>query len=72
MKADCPIAVAVAGLLLPVAAAGQTPNEMTDLPVWASTESWSFYASLYGYFTTYVFNLGWTDPTVVLAMGLKF
>ena len=23
-------------------------------------------------FTTYVFNLGWTDPTVVLAMGLSF
>jgi hypothetical protein len=23
-------------------------------------------------FTTYVFNLGWTDPTVVLAMGFKF
>jgi len=23
-------------------------------------------------FTTYVFNLGWTDPTVVLAMGLNF
>ncbi len=23
-------------------------------------------------FTTYVFNLGWTDPTVVLAMGLDF
>ena len=23
-------------------------------------------------FTTYVFNVGWTDPTVVLAMGFKF
>jgi hypothetical protein len=23
-------------------------------------------------FTTYVFNAGWTDPTVVLAMGFKF
>lgn len=23
-------------------------------------------------FTTYVFNLGWTDPSVVLAMGFKF
>jgi hypothetical protein len=23
-------------------------------------------------FTTYVFNVGWTDPTVVLALGLKF
>jgi len=23
-------------------------------------------------FTTYVFNLGWTDPTVVLALGLRF
>jgi hypothetical protein len=23
-------------------------------------------------FTTYVFNLGWTDPTVVLAMGFNF
>jgi hypothetical protein len=23
-------------------------------------------------FTTYVFNLGWTDPTVVLAVGLSF
>ena len=23
-------------------------------------------------FTTYVFNLGWTDPTVVLAVGLNF
>lgn len=23
-------------------------------------------------FTTYVFNLGWTDPTVVLAMGFRF
>lgn len=23
-------------------------------------------------FTTYVFNLGWTDPTVVLVMGVKF
>ncbi len=23
-------------------------------------------------FTTYVFNLGWTDPTVVLALGVKF
>jgi hypothetical protein len=23
-------------------------------------------------FTTYVFNLGWTDPTVVLAMGYSF
>jgi hypothetical protein len=23
-------------------------------------------------FTTYVFNLGWTDPTVVLAMGFSF
>jgi len=23
-------------------------------------------------FTTYVFNLGWTDPTVVLAVGFKF
>ena len=23
-------------------------------------------------FTTYVFNLGWTDPTVVLAMGVSF
>jgi hypothetical protein len=23
-------------------------------------------------FTTYVFNLGWTDPTVVLAMGVNF
>ena len=23
-------------------------------------------------FTTYVFNLGWTDPTVVLAMGFDF
>jgi hypothetical protein len=23
-------------------------------------------------FTTYVFNLGWTDPTIVLALGLNF
>jgi len=23
-------------------------------------------------FTTYVFNLGWTDPTVVLAVGVSF
>jgi len=23
-------------------------------------------------FTTYIFNAGWTDPTVVLALGLKF
>jgi hypothetical protein len=23
-------------------------------------------------FTTYVFNLGWTDPTLVLAVGVKF
>jgi hypothetical protein len=23
-------------------------------------------------FTTYVFNIGWTDPTVVLAIGFKF
>ena len=23
-------------------------------------------------FTTYVFNLGWTDPTVVLAVGVRF
>ena len=23
-------------------------------------------------FTTYVFNAGWTDPTVVLAIGFKF
>jgi hypothetical protein len=23
-------------------------------------------------FTTYIFNAGWTDPTVVLAMGFKF
>ena len=23
-------------------------------------------------FTTYVFNVGWTDPTVVFAMGFKF
>jgi hypothetical protein len=23
-------------------------------------------------FTTYVFNVGWTDPTVVLAMGFNF
>jgi hypothetical protein len=23
-------------------------------------------------FTTYIFNVGWTDPTVVLAMGFKF
>jgi hypothetical protein len=23
-------------------------------------------------FTTYVFNLGWTDPTVVLALGVEF
>jgi len=23
-------------------------------------------------FTTYVFNAGWADPTVVLAMGFKF
>ena len=72
MKPDRSIAVAVAGLLLPGAAAGQTTNKMTDLTTKGSTDSWSFYASLYGYFTTYVSNLGWTDPTVVLAMGLKF
>ena len=23
-------------------------------------------------FTTYVFNLGWADPTVVLALGFNF
>jgi len=23
-------------------------------------------------FTTYVFNAGWTDPTVVLALSVKF
>ena len=23
-------------------------------------------------FTTYIFNAGWTDPTVVLSLGLKF
>jgi hypothetical protein len=23
-------------------------------------------------FTTYVFNLGWTDPTIVLALGFNF
>jgi len=23
-------------------------------------------------FTTYVFNAGWTDPTVVLALSFKF
>lgn len=23
-------------------------------------------------FATYVFNLGWTDPTVVLAVGVEF
>ena len=71
MKADRSIAVAVAGLLLPGAAAGQTTNKMTDLTAEGSTGSWSFYSSLYGHFT-YLFNLGWTDPRVVLAVGLKF
>jgi len=23
-------------------------------------------------FTTYIFNAGWTDPTVVLSLGIKF
>jgi hypothetical protein len=49
MKTECSMVVAVASLLLPNAAPGQTTNEVAKLPAEEATSPWSFYPSLYGY-----------------------
>jgi hypothetical protein len=49
MRTDCSITFAVAGLLLPGAAAGQATNNTVEPVTEASKNPWSFYSSLYGY-----------------------